>query len=183
MTQGIGLAFEREARSILGTVVYYMAGPQIRVELVHVQQKEGATAYSAHMHRPFGEYAREAGGYARRDKYDWLEITGISQETVESIVRTCKACCRAGVPYNYKDMVLAGCFSSTLYDPSPDPRDVFGADSVYCAQSVVLILRACLPLDHPLSRRLASINSRSVTPAALFAVLAPLCGTRRRMGI
>jgi hypothetical protein len=89
--------------------------------------------------------------------------TGISQETVESIVRTCKACCRAGIPYNNKDMVLAGCFSSTLYDPSPDHQDVFGADSLYCAQSVVLILRTCLPPDHPWSRSLASINSRSVT--------------------
>jgi hypothetical protein len=176
----ICLAFEREARSLLGTIVHYVAGPQIRVEIVHVVQPEKerpttTTAYSAHMHHTFGEYARADGWYYSHE-YDWLELPGVSQETVEGIVRTCKACCRACIPYNYKDMMLAGCFSSTLYDPSPDPKDVFSTDAIYCAQSVVLILRACLPPDHPLVGVLASINSRSITPAALFTVLAPFCG-------
>ncbi len=165
------IAFERDpGRNPPKHLARALGGAQVRAELL-----VGGTTYCAHLHCCFEERAYRQAHYSSRT-HDLSRIPGLSSEDASRIARTCAACIRKRVPYNARDMVLAGTMAPTFFDnPQPEPPDVFAADSLFCAQSVVLILRACLPPAHPLAQALAATNSRSVTPHSLCALVQPLC--------
>jgi hypothetical protein len=174
------IAFELDpGRNPLKQLARALCGPQVRAELLVRQGREGAelTTYRARLFHCFeaAVWAGGAGHYTERT-HEVFRITGLSSEDSERICRTCRACVQKRIPYNARDMMLAGTMAPTFHnDPQPDPRDVFSAESLYCAQSVVLILRGCLPPAHPLAEALAGVNSRAVTPSSLCELVRPLC--------
>jgi hypothetical protein len=172
------IAFELDpGRNPLKQLARALCGPQVRAELL-VRRREGAeiTTYRARLFHCFEAGVHSEPGHYTERTHDIFRVTGLSREDSERVCRTCRACVRKRIPYNARDMMLAGTMAPTFHnDPQPDPRDVFSAESLYCAQSVVLILRGCLPPAHPLGEALASVNSRAVTPARLCELVQPLC--------
>lgn len=92
----------------------------------------------------------------------------------------------SAVPYNYKDLPVAagiggrGTFRDVMFSDvaaKTGPKDIH---SVFCSQAVVLLLRSCLwdaggdSTQEVVLRRMQAMNSRTVTPKALFAALEAL---------
>jgi hypothetical protein len=169
------LAFEKSADGVLKRVVKALAGPYVHVDMI-VTQKDPIvmhTSYSAHLARTFTSKGPEE--YRFDDaSYDFLHVPADLEEC-RRVMDTCDACVAVRMPYNGNDMLL-----SCVPMRSPDEIDIYHCKSLYCAQAMVLILRACLNARHPLQLVLASVNSRTVTPTELYTrlVQAGVCRPR-----
>lgn len=171
------IAFERDpGRHPLKHLARALCGEQVRAELVIRGSRAQVVTYCARLFHCFGAGVYSDPKHYTGKTHDLFLIDRLSNEDVERISRTCMACAHKRIPYNVHDMMLAGTMAPTFHNnPQPDPSDVFSAESLFCAQSVVLILRACLPRSHPLALALAATNSRSVTPPSLYTLVQPLC--------
>jgi hypothetical protein len=58
---------------------------------------------------------------------------------------------------------------------NPVEKTLFEAGSLFCSQSIILILRSCLDEDHPLQTILWNIHSRTTTPSQLYTELKSVC--------
>jgi hypothetical protein len=100
--------------------------------------------------------------------YDFLRL-GVTPEEGDLILRTCRGCVRARKRYNLRDLLL-----KNVPFREPEELALFDTHSLNDTQSVILILRECLPLDNPVAVQVRGLHSRLASASALFEVLSPL---------
>lgn len=160
------IAFEKSADSVLKQIVKTLAGPYVHTEMV--VSRPSPVAYTAFMHETFSRVDQRDFWYSDQT-HDFLVVT-VTPEELERIHNTCEACVKTKIPYNTRDMVL-----SVVPLRSPKERTIFQTPSLFCSQSIVLVLRSCLEAQHPLHAPLGTVNSRTITPTQLHALLRPHC--------
>lgn len=164
------IAFEKSADSFIKKVVRVLAGPYVHTEMIITQSQPlpMQTSYAAYMSENFSRTMQSDFWYEDQS-HDFLSVR-VSHEELRRIRDTCEACVESKVPYNTRDMLL-----SIVPLRNPTERNIFQAHSLFCSQSIVLVLRTCLDADHALQSELSSINSRTITPTQLYALLRPHC--------
>ncbi len=143
-------------------------GPYLRVDLL-VLARDGANLM----------YSMPAGGVFCKTSVDHTSITDTthefllvpsSEEEEIMIHKTCEACVTSKIKYNLRDVML-----SSLPFRDPQEKTLFQASQLYCAQSIVLILRECLNPDNVMARCLQTFHSRTVTASTLYHYTVPHC--------
>lgn len=162
------VAFEKSTDSFLKQVIKLLAGPYVHVELIVSPPDDTAHAYSAYMNETFAHTPQSAFSYSD-DRYDFLKVPA-NEEELHRIHTACQTGVRTRIPYNLSDMVL-----SQLPFRSPDEEDFYHTKALFCSQALVLLLRASLDPDNPVQERLATLNSRTVSPSGLYRALQPHC--------
>jgi len=165
------IAFEKSADSFIKKLVKVLAGPYVHTEIIITNAAKIHTAYSAYMACSFSKTQQEEFCF-NDDTHDFLCVP-VSAEELDRIAKSCEACVRSKKPYNTQDMVL-----SQIPLRNPTDKDLFHSPALFCSQAVVLVLRACLNIDHDLHPHLAVVNSRTISPSNLHAVLKPVCAPR-----
>jgi hypothetical protein len=162
------IAFEKSADSLLKQIVKALTGTYVHTEIIvsHATPIPMHTAYAAYMKETFTQIPQKDFWYEDQS-HDFLRIH-VSNEELRRIDETCEACVRTKVPYNTRDMIL-----SIIPLRNPKEKDIYHATSLFCSQSIVLVLRSCLDATHPLQRELASVNSRTITPSQLYDLVRP----------
>lgn len=175
------IAFEKSADSLVKQIVKTLAGPYVHTELIvsHATAIPLHTAYAAYMKETFTQITQNDFWYEDQS-HDFLRIP-VSCDELRRIDETCEACVKTKVPYNTRDMIL-----SIIPLRSPTEKDIYHAKSLFCSQSIVLVLRSCLDQNHPLQPSLASVNSRTITPTQLYDLIrpysTPACKSQMMMG-
>ena len=164
------IAFEKEADNMIKKVVKTFAGPYVHTDIIvsQVNPTNISTAYSSFMGEGFGRVFQKDFWFSC-NTHDFLFID-VSQEELTKISETCEACVLSKKPYNTKDMVL--CLVPLR---TPREKDIFEADSLFCSQAMILILRSCLNQEHPLQATLHCMHSRKTTPSQLYTELKSTC--------
>ena len=169
----VHLVFEKKTDTFLKRAVKQLTGPYVHTEIIlttahdevpHIRRR----AYSAYIDYVFCCTNEKAFQFAD-ETHDFLQVT-VSAEDVELIRQTCETHAQLETPYNLKDMLL-----SIIPLRAPKEKTIFEAKSLFCSQAMVLILRGCLPPEHPVIKALKDVNSRTISPAHLFTVLSPVC--------
>ena len=162
------IVFEKTADSFLKKIVRTLAGPYVHTELIVSQLHPSAvhTSYAAYMNENFSRTMQNSFWYEDQS-HDFLSIR-VSNDELRRISDTCEACVETKLPYNTSDMVL-----SIVPLRNPTDRNIYQTRSLFCSQSIVLVLRSCLDPDHPVQQTLAPVNSRTVTPSHLYNLLRP----------
>lgn len=164
------IAFEKEADSVIKKLVKTFAGPYVHTDIIvsQINPKTINTAYSSFMGEGFGRVFQHDFWFST-NTHDFLFIDATPEE-LSKISETCEACVESKKSYNTKDMVLC-----LLPMRMPKEKTIFEADSLFCSQAIILILRSCLNQEHPLQTVLHSIHSRKTTPSQLFIELKSIC--------
>lgn len=164
------IVFEKSADSFLKKVVKAIAGPYVHTEMIISQTQPSTvhTSYAAYMSEDFSRVTQQDFWY-EDNSHDFLSVR-VSTEELRRISDTCEACVATKIPYNTKDMVL-----SIIPLRNPKEKNIYQAGSLFCSQSIVLVLRSCLEPGHPLQASLAGVNSRTITPSHLYSLIRPHC--------
>ena len=164
------IAFEKEADSVIKKIVKTFAGPHVHTDMIVSQfnPKNINTAYSAYMGEGFGRVFQREFCFSN-NTHDFLFID-VSPDELTRISKTCEGCVVSKKPYNTKDMVL-----SVLPMRRPREKNIFEAESLFCSQAMILILRSCLNQEHPLQNILWTTHSRTTTPSQLYTLLKSNC--------
>lgn len=164
------IAFEKSADNLLKRIVKTLAGPYVHTELVvsHATPIPIHTAYAAYTGETFTQVPQQDFWYEDQT-HDFLRVS-VTGEELRRVDETCDTCTKTKIPYNTRDMVL-----SIVPLRNPKEKDIYHVQSLFCSQSIVLILRSCLDTHHPLQPSLLSINSRTVTPSQLYDLIRPHC--------
>jgi len=164
------IAFEKEADSLIKKIVKTFAGPYVHTDIIisQIQPNQVNTAYSSFMGEGFGRVFQRDFAFSN-ETHDFLFVD-VTPEELRKISNICEACVTSKKPYNTKDMVL-----STLPFRRPREKDIFEAESLFCSQATILILRSCLDKEHPLQPLLCRIQSRTTTPSQLYNELKSTC--------
>ena len=151
-------------------IVKALAGPYVHTDMIVSQLGPETihTAYTAYMYESFSRTPQNMFWYGDHS-HDFLCIQ-ISTEELQRVSDTCEACVKTKLPYNTKDMLL-----SIVPLRNPFESNIFSATSLFCSQSIVLILRSCLDEGHRLQPDLKSVNSRTVTPSQLYTLMRAHC--------
>ena len=167
-TMALHVAFEKSSDSLMKKIVKTLAGPYVHTELVvsHATPIPIHTAYAAYMQETFTQIPQQDFWYEDQT-HDFLRIN-VSSEELKRIDNTCEVCVRTKVPYNTRDMVM-----SIIPLRNPTEKDIYHARSLFCSQSIVLVLRSCLDAGHPMQQILSSVNSRTITPTQLYNLIRP----------
>ena len=162
------IAFEKSADSLMKRIVKKIAGPYVHTELIisHATATPIHVAYAAYMKETFSQIPQQDFWYDDQS-HDFLKIT-VSSDELRRIDETCETCVKTKVPYNTIDMVL-----SIIPLRNPTENDIYHTRSLFCSQSIILVLRSCLEINHPLQSIIASANSRTITPSQLYGLLRP----------
>jgi hypothetical protein len=162
------IAFEKSADTLIKQIVKTLAGPYVHTELIvsHATAVPVHTAYAAYMQETFALIPQQDFWYEDQT-HDFLRVS-VSSEELRRIDDTCEACVKTKIPYNTKDMVM-----SIIPLRNPTEKDIYHTRSLFCSQSIVLVLRSCLDANHPLQQSLLSVNSRTITPSQLYALIRP----------
>jgi len=164
------IAFEKSADSFIKKLVKILAGPYVHTEIIISKPNEPHVAYSAYMSCCFSKTPQRDFCFGD-STHDFLSIP-VSSEELDRISKSCEACVRSKIPYNTHDMVFC-----QVPLRNPTENDLFNSPALFCSQAVVLILRACLDIDHDLHPHLSTVNSRTVSPSHLFDVLKTVCAS------
>ena len=165
------IAFEKEADSVIKKLVKTFAGPYVHTDLIVSQLVHPvniSTAYSSFMGEGFGRVFQNDFWFSC-NTHDFLFID-VTPEELKRISDTCEACVASKKPYNTKDMMLC-----LLPIRIPREKNIFEAESLFCSQAIILILRSCLNQEHPLQTIIHSIHSRKTTPSQLYTELKSTC--------
>ena len=164
------IAFEKSADSLLKRIVKTLAGPYVHSEIVvsHTTPIPTHTAYAAYTGETFAHVPQQDFWYEDQT-HDFLRID-VNSEELRRVNDTCETCVKTKIPYNTRDMVL-----SIIPLRNPREKDIYHASSLFCSQSIVLVLRSCLDANHPLQPNLLSINSSTITPTQLYDLIRPHC--------
>ena len=170
MKMALYISFETEADSLIKKVVRTFAGPYVHTDLIvsQISPKQVNTAYSSFMGEGFGRVFERDFVFSN-STHDFLFVD-VTPEESRKISEMCEACVKSKKPYNTKDMVLC-----VMPFRCPREKTIFEAESLFCSQSVILILRSCLNPDHPLQTVLNNIHSRTTTPSQLYTHLKSGC--------
>jgi hypothetical protein len=174
------LAFEKSTDSALKVLVKWLAGPYVHVDMLVTQVEfNHATptlthmAYSAFMAETFSRTEQKDFVYGD-DSHDFLSLS-VTPDELYNIRAACEACVKSRIPYNTTDMVL-----SQLPLRNPTEGDVYHTSTLFCSQAMVLVLRSGLDHDHELQGPLAAVNSRTISPSSLYALLKPYSMSRTK---
>ena len=160
---GVYIGFEKVAKTALKKVAKAVAGPYVHTEMI-LHTPSATYNFSAYMGRRFSSCFLDVKKI-NDDSYDFIHIPTTSEE--ETCIRlTLEACVASKVPYNTSDMIM-----TQLPFRNPVNHSLFDCSSLYCAQAVVVVLRACLMPPGELVDAMNEVNSRTVTPSSLFDVL------------
>ncbi len=164
------LVFEKSTNNVIKMIVKALAGPYVHTEMIISQHHPTPlyTAYAAYMSETFSR-TPQCDFWYEDQSHDFLTVH-VSTEELRRISDTCEACVKTKVPYNTRDMML-----SIIPLRNPKEKSIYEAGSLFCSQSIVLVLRGCLEPDHPLQAILAPINSRTITPTHLYELMRPHC--------
>ena len=168
------IAFEKDADSVIKKLVRTFAGPYVHTDLIVSQVQPAnnnnniSTAYSSFMGEGFGRVFQRDFWFSC-NTHDFLFID-VTPEELKRISETCEACVTSKKPYNTKDMILC-----LLPLRIPREKNIFEAESLFCSQAMILILRSCLNQEHPLQTILHSIHSRKTSPSQLYIELKSTC--------
>lgn len=164
------IAFEKSADSLIKRIVKTLAGPYVHTELVvsHATPVPIHVAYAAYTGETFCQVPQQDFWYEDQS-HDFLRVS-VSSDELRRVDETCGACAKTKIPYNTRDMVL-----SIVPLRNPREKDIYHAQSLFCSQSIVLILRSSLEPDHPLQSSLSTVNSRTITPTQLYDLIRPHC--------
>ena len=164
------IAFEKEADSLIKKVVKTFAGPYVHTDIIvsQVNPTQVHTSYSSFMGEGFGRVFQRDFWFSN-NSHDFLFVD-VSPDELRKISETCEACVQSKKPYNTKDMVL-----SVMPFRNPREKTIFEAESLFCSQAMILILRSCLNPEHPLQTILWSTHSRTTTPSQLYTMLKSAC--------
>ena len=170
MKMALYISFEKDADSLIKKVVQTFAGPYVHTDMIisQIHPNHVNTAYSSFMGEGFGRVFQRDFMFSHKS-HDFLFVDVTAQELMK-ISETCEACVLSKKPYNTKDMVL-----SIVPFRCPREKTIFEADSLFCSQSMILILRSCLNQEHPLQSILWHTHSRTTTPSQLYAELKSAC--------
>lgn len=162
------IAFEKSADSFIKKIVKTLAGPYVHTELVvtHATAVPVHVAYAAYMKETFSQIQQQDFWYEDQT-HDFLKIN-VSCDELRRVDETCETCVKTKVPYNTRDMVL-----SVIPMRNPTENDIYHTGSLFCSQSIVLVLRCCLDASHPLQPIMSSVNSRTITPSQLYTLIRP----------
>ena len=169
----VHLVFEKKADTYLKRAVKQLTGPYVHTEIIITTAHEDVphirrVAYSAYVDDVFSSTGERAFQFTD-ETHDFLQIP-VSVEDIELIRLTCETHAQLETRYNLKDMIL-----SIIPLRAPKEITIFEAKSLFCSQAMVLILRGCLRPEHSVVEALKDVNSRTISPAHLFAVLSPVC--------
>lgn len=155
--------FENYTKSL----VHLLAGPFVHTEMLVATPTE-TSVFTIHLGGVFCKTPFDPAAYKN---FTLLALFTSPEEDLK-ILQTCEACVTCKIKYNTKDMLL-----HPIPFRTPEERCLAHSPSLYCAQSMVLILRECLESDNPLLRQIgpANVHSRTVTPTALYDLMHPLC--------
>ena len=160
---GVYIGFEKVAKTALKKVAKAVAGPYVHTEII-LHTSSSIYNYSAYMGKRFSGTFLDTQK-VNDETYDFIHIPATCDE--ETCIRlTLDACVQSKVPYNFSDMVM-----TQFPFRNPVNHGLFECSSLYCAQAVVVVLRACLMPPSELVNELNEVNSRTVTPTSLFEVL------------
>ena len=164
------IAFEKSADSMLKKLVKTVAGPYVHTEMVLSQLRPTIihTAYAAYTNSTFCRVFESEMDY-QDQTHDFLHVQ-VQEEELLKISKTCEACVETKIPYNTRDMVL-----SIFPFRNPTESDIFHTNTLFCSQSIVLILRSCLDQNNPIIETLSTVNSRTITPSQLYNLLSTCC--------
>ena len=170
MKMALYISFEKEADSLIKKVVQTFAGPYVHTDLIvsQISPNRVNTAYSSFMGEGFGRVFQHDFMFSN-NSHDFLFVD-VTPEELRKISEMCEGCVNSKKPYNTKDMVLC-----VVPFRCPKEKSIFEAESLFCSQSVILILRSCLDKEHPLQTVLNSIHSRTTTPSQLYTYLKSGC--------
>lgn len=164
------IAFEKEADSMIKKVVKTFAGPYVHTDLIisQIHPSPISTSYSSFLGEGFGRVFQRDFRFSN-NTHDFLFVD-VSPDELRKISEICEACITSKKPYNTKDMVL-----SVVPMRNPREKTIFEAESLFCSQAMILILRSCLNAEHPLQTILWNTHSRTTTPSQLYTVLKSVC--------
>ena len=164
------IAFQKEADSFIKIAVKTFAGPYVHTDMIvsQIKPRQLSTAYSSFLGEGFGRIFQHDLIYSN-ETHDFLFVD-VTVEELRKISETCEACVLSKIPYNTRDMVL-----SVVPFRNPVEKTLFEAGSLFCSQSIILILRSCLDEDHPLQTILWNTHSRTTTPSQLYTGLKSTC--------
>jgi hypothetical protein len=110
-----------------------------------------------------------------RTRHDFFHVTSAPEEH-DRILRTCRACVRTKLGYNYHDVLL---FNVPFR--APIEKTLFEVRTVHDAQAAILILRECLDASNPVLAVVKALHSRTTMCYQLFDALAPLSPSPLKM--
>jgi hypothetical protein len=164
------ISFEKEAETLIKKVVKTFAGPYVHTDIIvsQITPTHISTAYSSFMGEGFGRVFQRDFMFSN-ETHDFLFVD-VTADELRKISETCEACVQSKIPYNTRDMVL-----TVVPFRTPREKTIFEAESLFCSQSIILILRSCLDQEHPLQSTLWNIHSRTTTPSQLYTELKSAC--------
>jgi hypothetical protein len=156
-------SFERSTKAL----VHLLAGPFVHTEMLVATPTE-STMFTIHLG---GVFCKAPYDPVAHKNFTFLSLSTSPDEELK-ILKTCEACVSCKIKYNTRDMLL-----HAFPFRNPEERGLMQAPSLYCAQSMVLILRECLESVNPLLRQIdpSNLHSRTVTPSSLYELIHPLC--------
>ena len=158
------VAFERSYDGVVKKIVRQLSGPYVHTDMIATPgTTQVPTAYTAYMGERFSKNPMRFSD----ESHDFLRVE-VGADEYDRLWRTCEACVLCKIPYNTRDMVL-----SIVPMRNPTERPLDKCRSLFCSQAMVLILRSCLEEAHGAAVALHDVNSRVVSPTALFGLLLP----------
>ena len=131
-------------------------------------------AYEAKMFKSF--YKRPSHTFAQHyddNAYDFLRLQVTPEEHTRA-VRVCEA--RLNTPYDLRGAICMAfnynkIFNDCMASSESDEPDIHSAASLFCSQSVVLVLRETLENNNLLQNTLKTFDSRFITPNKLYEII------------
>jgi hypothetical protein len=150
--------FKHSKDSTLETVVGFLGGRYVHVDLV---SSEVGKSYTSYMFEPFScnEVSYEPEGHT------CLEIH-VTADEHEAAVKYMDALVERKVPYNYTDLIYGMMPTRDFMGDVTDP-----VSKLYCSQAVLMCLRHSVVRNTVLAEALKGVNGRFLTPTALHALL------------
>ena len=131
-------------------------------------------AYEAKMFKSF--YKRPSHTFAQHyddNAYDFLRLQVTPEEHMRA-VRVCES--RLNTPYDLRGAICMAfnynkTFNDCMASSESNEPDIHSAASLFCSQSVVLVLRETLENNNLLQNTLKTFDSRFITPNKLYEII------------
>lgn len=163
------IVFEKTHDTVWKKLVYNVAGPYIHCEMIlQDSQSHKKYVYSAYMSEVFSKRELSSDIYSS-DTHDVFEFT-VPIHTFENVARCLDRLVARKLPYNYTDALTSPLTSSWMCS---DTKNIETISSVFCSQSVILVLRECMDTSFSLYDIIMKLNSRTTHPQKLYQKISP----------
>jgi hypothetical protein len=97
----------------------------------------------------------------------------IKDDEYENVINYVNKLCESEIPYNYMDTacLLLPTSLMRIMEDDIDSSNVANITSLFCSQSVIVVLKNCLNNDNLLQGTIQNVNSRLTTPQMLYDIL------------